>query len=234
MRVNFYVGPLVRFHSEKWKPVFIRGKSEQEQPSHSSPFEDESVSPLELRNYIIEWRKQISHALKRHLAGQLNWAETPETPFVTESMDRRGYDALRLWAAYSASSLTPPQMELPANVDEDPILIACEAKDKTDYGQIISHVVMWLPFNLDVVFETEFLNYEEPITVGSSGALFDQLKKLNSKTWNAPVGEITNWREAKIDENNLTLDSVAKFGFSVFYNMVQQSVMNKLPMALYH
>lgn len=235
MSVNLYVGSLVRFHTEKWQSVFIRGKSQTaDDGTHSTPFEDEKVTPLELRNYIIEWRKQISQALKKHLNAPLNWTETPDAPFVTETMDDRAYDALVLWASYALSpDLTKPK-ELPEDFDNDPAIVAIENLEEFEYSQMLSDVIIWLPFNLDIVFDADFLNYDEPISVGSSGALFEQLKKLNQATWKVPVGEITSWREAKIDENNVTLESLAKFGFAVFYHMAQQSVMNKQPMALYH
>lgn len=237
MAVNLYVGSLVRFHTEKWQSVYIRSKSKTDgNGAHSSPFEDEKVSPIELRNYIIEWRKQISHALKKHLNAPLNWTETPDAPSVTEAVDERAYDALLLWAAYAASpDLTKPnELHDDYDFDTDPAILALENLEEFDYSQILSDVIIWLPFNLDIVFDAEFLNYEEPISVGSSGALFEQLKKLNQATWQVPVGEITSWREAKIDENNLTLETLAKHGFAVFYNMAQQSVMQKQPMALYH
>jgi hypothetical protein len=161
--VNIYVGPLVRFHSEKWKPVFIEAKQGEDEQSKHSPFEDKRVSPIELRNYILEWRKQIFHALKRHLNAPLNWAETPETPFVTETFDRRAYDALRLWAAYALMPEKTKPDELPAEIKQDDVFMQVEEMETIDYSQIISDVTMWLPFNLDVVFDAEFLNYDEPI-----------------------------------------------------------------------
>jgi len=233
MAVNVYVGPLVRFYSGDWKPVFIRGANAQsDEAKHRPPFGDEKVSPIELRNYIIEWRKQISQALKRQ-PGTLNWSETPESLYYTNSIDRNGYDALKLWAAYTEQTNLSKPTELPAKVEDDPVLINSEAKNKSEYSQIISGVVLWLPLNIDVVFEADFLHYQEPISVGSSGALFEQLKRLNEKTWKASPGEITSWRES-VNPDNTMLEPLAKLGFSVFYNLAQLSVMHRLPMALYH
>ena len=236
MAINIYVGPLVRFYSGNWKPVFIEGgsqKNDDKERGHAAPFADEKVSPVELRNYIIEWRKQISHALKKHLNGPLVWSETPDTAYYTDRPDRYGYDALRLWAAYAENPDIPKPTELSANVEDDPALLASKETEETEFAQILSNVVIWLPFNLDIVFDAEFLNYDEPISVGSSGALFEQLKRLNAKTWNASMGEITSWRELKRDDS-APLESSAKYGFSLFFYLAQLSVMNKLPMALYY
>ncbi len=230
MAVNIYVGPLVRFYSGDWKPVFMRGINVQsDEAKHRPPFANEKVSPIEIRNYIIEWRKQISYALKK----PLTWAETPDTPYHTNSIDRGGYDALRLWAAYTEQTNLPKPADLPDDVDNDPILISSEAKNKSEFSQIIGGVVIWLPLGFGVVFEADFLHYDEPVSIGSSGALFDQLKKLNEKTWKASPGEIASWRESEKADNNL-LEPSAKFGFSVFYNLAQLSVMHHLPMALYY
>jgi hypothetical protein len=70
-----------------------------------------------------------------------------------------------------------------------------------------------------------------PVLIGSSVALLSQLEDLNSRTWRSDLKLLDGWRREG-SERGAPLESGAKFAFSVFRDLADKSVTNRLPMLL--
>lgn len=154
--------------------------------------EDAIRDPEQIRPTVLAWRDGLSQALRESLTEPLDWNESQEAPYFTDKPTWDCYADLMLWATYDEQ----PQLSRPSHhVEEWPEDPAYKACTGDGFGSRYSHlydVELWLPCSFVFVFKTEYVG-GNPVLVGSSIALFQQLEDLNRRTWRASSGLLEKW-----------------------------------------
>jgi hypothetical protein len=105
------------------------------------------------------------------------------------------------------------------------------AQEATDYPHLLSGVEWWLPCSFSLVFQAQDGGGAER-TFGSSIALVNELRDLNTRTWNADAATIGRWYEKGPPEPGCAVEDGARFAFGMLVDLGEKSVKLRLPMLL--
>jgi hypothetical protein len=115
--------------------------------------------------------------------------------------------------------------------EESPVLKASQADEfSSEFPCLIKGVELWLPGQFKIIFKATDAAGVEMI-MGPIAQLQTDLIKLNQMTWRASNEEIKEWRRV-INPNTKSFDEMARFGYSIFSELVGEAVKHKLPMKL--
>ena len=234
MGLDVYVGTLTRYHLRDWETITQQRGREAGIPVrvlYTDEGEEGITNPDEVREVVMLWRKVVNRSLAPHLGAPLDWDESDGLPYFTDKPDWNGYWALRLWAAHAEH----PGMDRPAQVPEEPhedgaFVASRAAAGENDFWSLLRDVELWLPADFSVALDFEAPNGKK-MQVGSSVELQRQLRELNKRTWKAEEERIAGWHDGEEGERT-PLENEARFGMSIFWDLVRKSIDHRLPMIL--
>jgi hypothetical protein len=234
MGLDIYVGSLTRYYTGDWETVVQKDAREQGVEVEIVGREttaDAVTDPEEIRSAVLSWRDNVSEHLGSNLESPLDWEETPNAPYFTDKPAWDSYASLLLWAAYSENpELTRPNGSIEEWATDPAFELSTAPGFKTAFPQLLRDVQLWLPQRFRFTFRVEDLSGQE-IVCGSSVELFEQLKELNRRTWNATDAVISEWRRNGA-EHNAPMEIGARFAFSIMNELSQQAIAHRLIMKL--
>ncbi len=236
MSLDIYAGTLTRYYSGNWETITEKWAKEQNieyQIIRINEEEDVLTDPEEIQKEIIEWQKNLKKFLQPSINEECWWDENNEKEYDTDKPDWDCYGALILWALYLEQNKKYNKTVLEKDWDwsEDPLFKSSFSENYiSKFEQLTSGCELWIPVDFDFVF-----TYEDPAgdetPIGSCFELFRNLKEINEKTWQVSEQEIKKWRQ-EIDPNTNLFEDKAKFGFSIFFHLVQFSINHRVPLKL--
>lgn len=241
MGLDIYVGPLCRYYSGDWQTIIQQTASATE-VSHDTELKPEP-QPSGLRSFVsffrpkkpkvdpveqvLHWRAELASAIGNADTAEWEWAESMDTAYETDKPGWSGYGAVQMWATY----IEFPKMARPAafraDWENDPAIV--QAAEKPRKFANIASAELWLPVTADKVFDGEEPN-GNPIAIGSVPGLFKELRALNDNSWRASDETIRSWSESGPDLQEL--DSMARWGFSIWFRLAEYAVRERVPMRL--
>jgi hypothetical protein len=193
---------------------------------------DAVPEPALVRANVLEWRQVLNRQLAAEMSEALDWDESDAAPHFTDKPDWSAYSALQLLAVCADYSDAPLPERLPDDLDEHAAWSRASAEDfaASPYPHLLLPE-LWLPGDFEFVFRVPEPGSEEPIAIGSSGALFRQLNALNERTLWATPGDLARWSQDGAGSRDKAL-VLARFGLAVMMRLTEQAMSNRLPMRL--
>jgi hypothetical protein len=234
MGLDLYVGPLTRYHLGDWETIVqqsARAAGHEVRMVREGLNGNTRYDVDKVRAMVVGWRDKISKALGDKLPEPLSWDENTAGQYFTDKPAWDSYSDLVLWAAYDEHAEMARPRESVEKWRVDAALSASNDKTfKSQYGQLLKSVELWLPADFDFTFRAKDA-VGNVINLGSSFALRNQLQTLNGRTWKADAATVQEWLQEGADEG-APLEEGARFAFSVFSFLAEQSVQHRLPMVL--
>jgi len=242
MGLDIYAGPLCRYYAGQWQTVVQQWGAANGIPvtvvrpdggglrrlwrNLTSIFaaNAQEIDPVD---GVVDWRNHLGASRLLPSETDWNWPESLHGPFDTDKPDFDGYGAVLLWAAYA----TRPEMTRPrqwnGDWEADPAF-AEVSQSQSDFNHIVGPE-LWLPVDFDAVFEAEEPNGNQT-KIGSVSRLWEQMNRLNDRSWKAPVETVRKWREEGYNPEEF--ESLARWGFSIWYCLTEFAVKQRVPMRL--
>jgi len=235
MGLDVYVGPLTRYYAGNWETILVQ------QVTQGSGVPVEIFLPKQgwfRLLYRLRFRGPVAGRTVRHWRNRLrreldiadlDWNEDPDVEYATDKPAWDCYGALVLWAAYDELP-SAKRRETAEGWDKDSAYLTSRANPHSLYQHLIADTEIWLPVEFTPPVRTAAI-VGDSIVIGSSLRLLAELRELNLRTWNADSEQISRWRQDGADYG-APLEISARFGFSIFYELVSRSVAARLPMKL--
>lgn len=241
MGLDIYAGPLCRYYAGDWMTVIQRWGAEQGVPVtvvrpnsgmagiFGRFFSRLTANLINQRpeDGVRAWGERIAQAGHFPSSSDWNWTESLSAPYETDKPSWDGYGAVQLLAAYAEKKKPVPADVQPADWSNDSVFADVE-KMPTVFTHIIGPE-LWLPVAFEKVFSAPEPNGSQT-KMGSVFTLWDQFQMLNTATWSADPEAIRGWRMADFDPDNF--DEVARWGYSIWYCLVEFAVKNRVAMRL--
>lgn len=187
-----------------------------------------AADPTRLRTGVEAWREDLRGAVADKIRAQLEWDEGADVAITTDLGDS-GWMALRLFAFYSEHSELEWPDTVPPLLELDPHWRA--AADgrfgKTLYGQLLA-CRGWLPGDFPVTLRVP-LPDGASAELGSVGALVDQLRWLNQRTFQADATDIVAWRAVGAPVAGDLLQA-ARRGYAGLWTAAEAAQQQRLPL----
>ena len=239
MGLDIYVGPLTRYYLGEWETIVQRtGREHGFEVSIERPFAPKQSWFQRLVDHIRpqgtaatiravrRWQRQLARDLR---LPNMEWNEGPDIEYETDKPEWDCYGALVLWAAYEEQP-GAHRGDSAEGWEDDPAYAASRGNRHSKYRHLLGDTELWLPAEFDPPIATRALT-GEPIVVGSSLRLLEELRYLNSSTWAASDQQIHEWRYEGA-EYGVSLETRVRFGLSVFFELARRSIAGRLPMKL--
>ena len=258
MGVDVYVGPLTRYIAGDWKNLVQQAAEQMGVPYRrvTPAGLNDPLPPLdEAHAAAIRWRESLAAVMGVREA--LDWDESPQSDYFTDRVNWDGYWALWFFAAHQEfpeipapetipvphELFDPADQPLAGRVEEvyrgksSGLLGRLFRRDRGSvpahaprYPHLLGDAHMWVP----VEFQTPVAiggGEREPTLVASLPRLLAELEALNDATVKGSPADLREWRNADLDLDR-SLDTVAKFGLSIFLEGARYGVERRLPMVL--
>src|SRR6185436_9828201 len=231
MGLDVYVGTLERYYTGQWETVVQQYGREAglqvqvvraNQPGWLARVLAWFRPKPDAGKAIEAWRSRLSEEAGVPLA----WNESQEAEYFTDKPAWDCYGALLLWAAYEETG----SGNRPATAErwlDDEVLRGAMENRSSKYRHLLNGTEIWLPGEIEP-FSTESIAGER-VVIGSTTKLGGELAALNRATWNASPSEISAWRK-EAPESGAPLEASARFGFSIFWELVDLAIQHRLPM----
>lgn len=234
MGLDVYVGSLTRYFSGEWETVVQRYGREQGIPvqivrTHAEP-EDAIRDPERIRPMVLQWRDQLNAGLAANLRAPLDWDESPESSYFTDKPAWDGYGGMVLFAAHDEHPDIPLPATVPDGWAEHPAYQASTAEGHATRYPALLMPEAWLPCDFDFTFKAPLVE-GNPISIGSSVMLLEELRELNRRTLKGSIEAMINWRRQGADRT-APLEQAARFALAMFIDLATAAVQNRLPMKL--
>jgi hypothetical protein len=237
MGLDIYAGPLCRYYGGAWRTIVQQVAEHQGKKviilregegggwwgKIASAF-GRKADPVGL---VRHWRAGLSADMPWVPAEDWEWPESIDLPYQTDKPDFLGFGAVQVWAAYSECGDLQRPVNTPDDWSNDPAFLRI-AEGSREFVHTVGPE-LWLPIRVEKPFDAAEPNGIER-KIGAVHGLWEDLRKLNDMTWNADDNAIHAWRAGGFDPDNL--DSVAKWGFSIWYGLAEFAVRNRVPMRL--
>ncbi len=258
MGLDLYVGTLTRYYAGRWETSIERWGRERGVPVAVIRQNEATAGVTDarrVRESVVSWRARIDSQIRARtlrpapipgleewyplylregengLSRPLDWDESDEAPYFTDTPDWYGYVALLLVAAYTEHPEIERPRRLPEAWSQDPAWRAC-ARDgfqHSRYSQILQPE-LWLPADFDITLETSDPS-RQSIVIGSSACLVAQLRDLDKRAFSGsaaeyPVGQSFDTEPCE------GLDGLARPALAIFLHLAQTSLRHRLPMKL--
>lgn len=202
-------------------------------PATATQENEQSISSDQIEKGVNIWIESLRNALSSQLGQVLiNWTDVSSGPYFSAQLSWPAYHALVLSAAYSESpdlATAKPDLD---NFQNDPAYLRITDKEfKSIYKQLTRNVELWLPWDISVAFEAPCPT-QHVMCMGSVATLVKQLATLNEATWKADANDIEKWRKQGTPSENESLETLAKYCFSVLMESANFCIVNNLPMIL--
>lgn len=253
MALDIYCGTLCRYYLGDWQTVIQRWAEENGIDYVVNRKKAEGMDTTELteeesKALILKWKQSLQHFLEEQQQVTFAWNESDDAPYRSDRPDWSAYWLVLLWALYQEQGETPFD-EVPAGfqLDQDRVFERRTMPGyQCQYPMLNSEAELFLPIPAPVQISGGD-PFGQPVTVASSVELLNELQLLNERTWQASDEEIASWRSQynriipAMNDGQLTIgktkavdrfEEVAKYGFSIFYDLATFAVANHLPMRL--
>lgn len=235
MGLDVYVGSLTRYYARAWETVIQRMARESGMPLRTIRQNEPAgavTDPGAILEAVIAWRQGLAAGLAAHVPEGLSWDEGVDVPYATDKPAWDCFEGLVLWAAHDLCAAPRlPHVVPPSQALEHALVKAAREAPQADrYKQLLFGAEWWLPIATDMVFGAPSVAGPE-VAMGSAPALRAQLEELNRRTWRASPAQISRWRRDGA-ESGAPLETSARMGFAVLYELSGEAVRLKLPMLL--
>lgn len=233
MAFDVYAGTLTRFYTRGWENV-VQRQARIDGTEYRMIYAGGDPGPpppaAEVRGAVAAWRDGINRALAPHGCGEIEWSEEDDRPYFTDRPGWEGYSGLLLWAAYAQSPEVSPPFELPKSWADDPVHERVMADDHPARYAAILAANLWLPGDFPFRFRFPNLVEGDDVMISSTGGLLEQLRGLRAEEprWGKPslLSRIKRTGAA------VPLEEAARVGMTVFSNLAEEAVLNRLPILL--
>ena len=234
MGLDVYVGSLTRYYVGDWETAvqkYGRESGLSVQVIRPNDREETIRDPEIIRPAVIEWRNNISKELKHLLPEALDWNEEEDAPYFTDKPTWDCYSSVVVWAAHEEQPQFPKPKEHVEDWISDPAFQASNEKGfESRYSQLLQSVELWLPCKFEFTFRADDVGGNE-VNIGSSIALFNQLRELNARTWKTDQSITEEWLRQGAG-HKAPLEVGARFAFAVFLKLTKASIEHRIPMKL--
>lgn len=254
MGLDIYAGTLTRYYTHNWKTVLQQwaeenGYSYSKISPEGGEATEDAMTTEEIQRAIEDWRDWILAAVTPE-GGEpyAPWREDNEKPYYTDKPDWEAFGALLLYAACLLyKEPLPLTVEKRWDFDNHP-LVKRAAEDSEKQWSLFAGTTWWLPITEPFYFQAQN-PVQDSISIGTTGALLEELKKINELGWKADEETILSWvktegypADAEISANGqmteieehtiFNTESLAKFSFSILWQAVSFSMEHQVPVLM--
>jgi hypothetical protein len=254
MGLDIYVGPLTRYYAGLWETIVQQAaKAEGVEVTVMGRPDPADLPPIEqIREDVIDWRRDLTAEMEDMGVGELDWAELPQGEYVTDKPDFDGYGAVLLLAAHQEFADTALPVLAGADFRREPLWRLVEQRHGAGGGlggalrrvfglgpkavpgeARFDHLYfpeLWLPVDFPWTFQSLELG-REPVVIGSVPRLRRHLEDLNQVTFRGGLGELAEWRADGPAEDG-AFEAMAKFGLAVWLALAVEADERRQPMRL--
>jgi hypothetical protein len=253
MGLDIYAGTLTRYYAHNWKTFTQQwaeksGLSFQTMRPDSDETQDEEMQAEAIQEDMQQWSGMIADALTSPSGGSYEaWEENNEKEYFTDKPDWCAFGALLLYGACLKYDVPLPRsVEKTWDYQNDDIVTRALNDEELNWS-LFSSAEWWLPFDDCFSFRCHTPNDVE-ITMGTTGALLAELRKINELGWKADDETILRWRETEgypvdaevVDgvykkigtHDEYDVQSLAKYAFSILYRAALFSEKHRVPILM--
>lgn len=251
MGLDIYAGTLTRYYSQNWKTVAQQAAEASGmgyQVIRANEEEDIITDPAVIQLDMKQWSEVVSAALVMEDGqAQKPWVEDNEKPYYTNKPDWCAFGVLQLYGACRQYGLPIPKT-VPRNWDpyKDETILRAMNDPELNWS-LYSSAEWWLPYEACFIFHG-CTPADTEITFGTTGLLLAELDVINQKSWNASREEILGWENTegypedghmengvfirKTENSDFSVESLARFAFSILYRAALFSLEYGVPIIL--
>ncbi len=247
MGLDIYAGTLTRYYSRTWKTVaqqFAEANGIEFQTMYIEE-QGDIPTPESIQDDMQDFANQIAEALDD---GQTAWQESLDIGYYTDKPDWQAFGALILHTASIYYKVEAPKTIMSDEDIFEQELVARALNDEEVNMPLLNDCEWWLPFKGDDGFMCNLPDNRE-MHVSTIDVLVRMLDKINERSWQADEETILSWSKTEgysgepidITDENLeiadkvethSIDSLAKFAFSIFYQGAKFAKENNVPLLL--
>ena len=184
---------------------------------------------------VCHWRDTIVGAVKKAAPEAEPWEENAEKEYLALQLPEMAFGALLTYAASVAYGHKCRETVYPGWNFEAEADVQSARADRSMVMTLLMGASWWLPVQTPIMLRGEVPTGNEA-TIASAGALMIELLRINEMGWKADEEEVLRWfeTEGKMDPDakRYSTDSLAKFAYSVFWQLAKFSLQNKVPVIM--
>ena len=184
---------------------------------------------------VCHWRDTIVGAVKKAAPEAEPWEENTEKEYLALQLPEIAFGALLTYAAsvaygHKCRETVYPGWDFEAEAD-----VQSARADRSMVMTLLKGASWWLPVQTPIMLRGE-VPTGDVATIASAGALMIELLRINEMGWKADEEEVLRWfeTEGKMDPDakRYSTDSLAKYAYSVFWQLAKFSLQNKVPVIM--
>ena len=184
---------------------------------------------------VCHWRDTIVGAVKKAAPEAEPWEENAEKEYLALQLPEMAFGALLTYAASVAYGHKCRETVYPGWNFEAEADVQSARADRSMVMTLLMGASWWLPVQTPIMLRGE-VPTGDVATIASAGALMIELLRINEMGWKADEEEVLRWfeTEGKMDPDakRYSTDSLAKFAYSVFWQLAKFSLQNKVPVIM--
>ena len=184
---------------------------------------------------VCHWRDTIVGAVKKAAPEAEPWEENTEKEYLALQLHEIAFGALLTYAASVAYGHKCRETVYPGWNFEAEADVQSARADRSMVMTLLKGASWWLPVQTPIMLRGE-VPTGDVATIASAGALMIELLRINEMGWKADEEEVLRWfeTEGKMDPDakRYSTDSLAKFAYSVFWQLAKFSLQNKVPVIM--
>ena len=184
---------------------------------------------------VCHWRDTIVGAVKKAAPEAEPWEENTEKEYLALQLPEMAFGALLTYAASVAYGHKCRETVYPGWNFEAEADVQSARADRSMVMTLLKGASWWLPVQTPIMLRGE-VPTGDVATIASAGALMIELLRINEMGWKADEEEVLRWfeTEGKMDPDakRYSTDSLAKFAYSVFWQLAKFSLQNKVPVIM--
>ena len=184
---------------------------------------------------VCHWRDTIVGAVKKAAPEAEPWEENTEKEYLALQLPKMAFGALLTYAASVAYGHKCRETVYPGWNFEAEADVQSARADRSMVMTLLMGASWWLPVQTPIMLRGE-VPTGNVATIASAGALMIELLRINEMGWKADEKEVLRWfeTEGKMDPDakRYSTDSLAKFAYSVFWQLAKFSLQNKVPVIM--
>ena len=184
---------------------------------------------------VCHWRDTIVGAVKKAAPEAEPWEENAEKEYLALQLPEMAFGALLTYAASVAYGHKCRETVYPGWNFEGEADVQSARADRSMVMTLLMGASWWLPVQTPIMLRGE-VPTGDVATIASAGALMIELLRINEMGWKADEEEVLRWfeTEGKMDPDakRYSTDSLAKFAYSVFWQLAKFSLQNKVPVIM--
>ena len=184
---------------------------------------------------VCHWRDTIVGAVKKAAPEAEPWEENTEKEYLALQLPEMAFGALLTYAASVAYGHKCRETVYPGWNFEGEADVQSARADRSMVMTLLMGASWWLPVQTPIMLRGE-VPTGDVATIASAGALMIELLRINEMGWKADEEEVLRWfeTEGKMDPDakRYSTDSLAKYAYSVFWQLAKFSLQNKVPVIM--